>query len=55
LRARPASSRILRSRYASEGEYSLGEHVLSKHLGVTVEEYRELVEKKVTGEELDFD
>lgn len=31
------------------------EYVLGKYLGVTAEEYRELVEKKVTGEELDFD
>lgn len=32
-----ASSRTLRSRHTSEGEYSLGERVFSKRLGVTVE------------------
>jgi crotonobetainyl-CoA:carnitine CoA-transferase CaiB-like acyl-CoA transferase len=31
------------------------EYILGKHLGITAEEYRKLVEKKVTGEELDFD
>ena len=31
------------------------EYIFGKHLGITAEEYQELVEKKVTGEELDFD
>ena len=31
------------------------EYILGKHLDITAEQYRELVEKKVTGEELDFD
>ena len=31
------------------------EYVLGKHLGITADEYQELVKKKVTGEELDLD
>jgi crotonobetainyl-CoA:carnitine CoA-transferase CaiB-like acyl-CoA transferase len=31
------------------------EYVLGKHLGITAEEYQQLVQKKVTGAELDFD
>jgi len=30
-------------------------YILGKHLGITAEEYQALVQKKVTGEELDFD